>query len=387
MNITLKETLKLDIFSNFQLLTGKKGLFRHVSRIGLLDHEMINPIKGQFSEGEFALSTLLAAKDNPSLIYSSVEYLIESKASGLGVKNIYFKELPKAVLDLAESADFPIFIFDNSVYFEDVITEFKGFIDKLSHGSDMTSALERLLDACGPLSRSIFPHHPQRRHSLVGVGSYEGSYVTLYIRSQVEFEESSSMLLKSHHLMKRLSVLFSGFYKNGLFVILKNIPIDEIAPILETEKLSLEAGHFYGLSGCYHSSKELRRALEESLINARIADVEGMELCKTEDRGLYDLLMACKDQNEFRAYAQAHLQPLLDYDQANSSALFETVVEFVKNQGLVKATATAMVQHNNTIRYRLTKIRSLLNIHGSDSVLYERLSMAVKLHLINNLNY
>jgi hypothetical protein len=379
MNITLKETLKLDIFSNFQLLTGKKGLHRHVSRIGLLDHEMINPIKGQFSEGEFALSTLLAAKDNPSLIYSSVEYLIESKASGLGVKNIYFKELPKAVLDLAESADFPIFIFDNSVYFEDVITEFKGFIDKLNHESDMTSALERLLDTCGvDLSLELYSDL---------LGSYEGSYFALYIRSQVEIEGSSSMLLKSHRLMKRLSVLFSGFYKNGLFVLLKNIPIEEIGPILETEKLSLEAGYFYGLSSCYHSSKELKRALEESLINARIADVEGVGLCKTEDRGLYDLIMTCKDQKEFIAYAQAHLQPLIEYDQANSSALFETVVEFVKNQGLVKATATSMVQHNNTIRYRLTKIRSLLNIHGSDSVLYERLSMAVKLHLLNKLNY
>lgn len=379
MYITLKETLTLDIFSNFELITGKKGLRRPISRIGLLDHEMINPIEGQFVEGEFALSTLLAAKDHPELIYSSVKYLIESKASGLGVKNIYFKALPEEVIALAEAADFPIFIFDNSVYFEDIITEFKSFMDKLTHEATMNLSIEKLL---GETDLEICKTFYQDF-----IGSYDGDYVVLCIREKEGPELSSVMPLHSHRLLKRLSVLFSGVFNDSIFLMLKNSTKEEIVQLLEAENISFDRHYFYGISRLYNTAGQLKVAFEEALMHARIADVENLAHCGYEDRGMYALILPYKNQARFEAYKCQHLEPLMDYDEANGGTLFETVMQFVQNEGSVKATAASLNQHSNTIRYRLSKVRRLLNITGSDSVLYERLSMAIKLYLIHEINY
>lgn len=379
MYVTLKETLTLDIFNEFELMTGEKGLRRPISRIGILDHEMINPIEGQFVEGEFALSTLLAAKDHPELIYSSVKYLIDSKASGLGIKNIYFSELPEEVISLAEAADFPIFIFNNSVYFEDIITEFKSFMDKLAYEATMNLSIEKLLgeldlQACKTLYYEL-------------IGGYDGEYVVLCVRHKGRPDALSSIHLSSHKLLKDLSVLFSGVFNESIFLVLKYSTKEAITRLLEMEKLSFERHYFYGVSRSYKASEHLKVAFEEALTNARIADVENLASCAYDDRGLYAFILPYKNQAISEAYRCQHLEPLMDYDKTNGGTLFETVMQFVKNEGSVKATAASMNQHSNTIRYRMSKVRSLLNITGSDSVLYERLSLAVKLHLIHEINY
>lgn len=379
MNITLRETLKLDIFNGFNLITGEKGLGRIVSRIGLLDHEMINPIKGQFVEGEFALSTLLAAKDDPELILTSVQYLIESGASGLGVKDIYYKELPEEVLFLAEAADFPIFMFDNSVYFEDVITEFKGFIDEIKYEETLSMSLQDIVERDVPIEKIVETYK-------MTVGTYSGSYNGIYIRLRENTYEESFLTLKGHQLNKRLTILFSSVYKNGLFIIFNHSTQDAIELILKQEGIG-NLDYYYGLGAVYEAPKNYQSLLNDCLMNCRIADVEAMRSVNSKRRGLYQLIMPYRGLEGFQLYKENHLNPIISYDGVDNMTLFETVIAFVKNEGQVKATAAALNQHSNTIRYRLSKVKTLLEIEGSEIILYERLSLAVKIHLIEQLSY
>lgn len=378
MNITLRETLKLDIFEGFKLITGEKGLDRLVSRIGLLDHEMINPIKGQFVEGEFALSTLLAAKDQPELILTSVQYLIESGASGLGVKDIYYQVLPEDVLTLAESADFPIFMFDNSVYFEDVITEFKGFIDEIKHEESLGISLQDIIE------RDVSSDKITESYKLT-LGNYRGPYNGIYIRFR-EKNPMESLVLKGHQLNKRMNVLFSGVYKNGLFIIFDDIQEETIERVLSQEGFKTSS-YYYGLGSTYDEIKNYQKLLNESLLNCRIADIEELDVVMKKDRGLYQLISPNRNQEVFQQYKDNHLNPIISYDGADNMTLFETVLAFVKNEGQIKATASALNQHSNTVRYRLSKVKQLLEIEGSDIILYERLSLAVKLYLLEALTY
>lgn len=379
MRVTLRETLMLDIFRNFKLVAGSAGLEKVVTRIGLLDHEMINPIKGQFVEGEFALSTLLAAKDKPSLIYDSVAYLIESGASGLGVKDIYFKNLPEAVLTLANEEGFPIFIFDNSVYFEDVITEFKAFIDAIEVELSTAELIARVLESADAEALTkVYRRCFEEDHS---------PYRVLYIRNRNADFESSSLFLKGHSMMRRLSVVFCGNYHEGLLVIVKGIHEDERLQLLIDGGLTSEMGYYYGESGLYEGADWLKHAFEESIMNVRVADIENCYAVTSNQRGLYELILTHRDAPDFQRYRNAHVLPLKTYDEENGSNLLETVIYFVKNEGQIKATATHMMQHSNTIRYRISKVRKLLHIAGSDTVLYERLSIAVKLYLLEQLTY
>lgn len=380
MKITLAETLKLDIFKGFRLLVGEEGLKRFVTRIGLLDHEMINPIKGQFVEGEFALSTLLAAKDNPELILTSVKYLIESGASGLGVKDIYYKELPKEALALAKLHDFPIFIFDNSVYFEDIITEFKSFKDTMKREASSSNLLEHLMNGAKDeeeIQTGFFEL----------IGHYKGSYEAVHLRMSDVEDSDAYLALKGHRLTKRLSILFSGIYNNGLFIIKNNEEDVSLENLLVQEGFGEEDIYHYGVSQGYNHPKYFKQALEEALVNARIGEIEGLKVMCSEDRGLYQLLLAYGSQDQFQQYKEKLIRPILTYDENNNTNLMETAIAFVRNEGTVKGAAKSLVQHDNTVRYRLSKIRQLLGITASDSVLYEHLSLVIRLYLLEQLTY
>ena len=145
MYITVKEALQLERLQHFRPVAGQKGLHRKIEKISLLDYEVVNRIEGQFLKNEFALSSLLGAKDDPALILGSVKYLVQSGVSGLAVKNIYFDQLPKEVIDYADTCDFPIFIFDNSVFFEDIITDAKDALRDLEKGAEFEYQLPRYM--------------------------------------------------------------------------------------------------------------------------------------------------------------------------------------------------------------------------------------------------
>ncbi|WP_433622196.1 GAF domain-containing protein [Nocardia sp. CA-120079] len=59
------------------------------------------------------------------------------------------------------------------------------------------------------------------------------------------------------------------------------------------------------------------------------------------------------------AFAEELLSPLREYDRATGGALLQTLVAFTRSQGQIRATAAALVVHENTVRYRLNRIREL----------------------------
>ncbi|MDQ6598042.1 helix-turn-helix domain-containing protein [Bacillus salipaludis] len=76
-----------------------------------------------------------------------------------------------------------------------------------------------------------------------------------------------------------------------------------------------------------------------------------------------------------------YLGPLLS--EKTDKDLLQTAITFVLKQGNVKEIAEAHYCHPNTIRYRMTKIRQLIEPFDNEFVFYENLSAAVKLYLLH----
>ena len=129
MAITILEAMKLSTFKDFDLVAGYRGLGREIQRASILDYEYESslfdkPIQTYFEKEDFVISSLIYAKDDPSLILESVKGLISDGVSGLAIKNIYYDELPEEVIKYANQMDFPIFMFDKKgSYYEDIVTE------------------------------------------------------------------------------------------------------------------------------------------------------------------------------------------------------------------------------------------------------------------------
>ena len=129
MAITILEAMKLPTLKDFELIAGYRGLDREIQRASILDYEYEKslsdkPIQTYFEKGDFVISILIYAKDDPSLILESVKGLVSDGVSGLAVKNIYYDVLPEEVIKYANQMDFPIFMFDKKgSYYEDIVTE------------------------------------------------------------------------------------------------------------------------------------------------------------------------------------------------------------------------------------------------------------------------
>jgi DNA-binding PucR family transcriptional regulator len=85
------------------------------------------------------------------------------------------------------------------------------------------------------------------------------------------------------------------------------------------------------------------------------------------------MLLPHKDE-WMKKYINDIIQPIINYDEGK---LIETAREFIANYGDIIKTAEKMYQHKNTIRYRIQKMKALLDIE-SDSEFYEQLSIAIK---------
>ena len=85
-----------------------------------------------------------------------------------------------------------------------------------------------------------------------------------------------------------------------------------------------------------------------------------------------------------REFSREYIKPLEDYDLETKGNLLETAVKYVLNDGDLQKTADAMIQHKNTIRYRLKNISTLLGMNVMEMKNYEIFSFAVRIFICNN---
>ena len=120
MAITILEAMKLPTLKDFELIAGYRGLDREIQRASILDYEYEKslsdkPIQTYFEKEDFVISSLIYAKDDPSLILESVKGLVSDGVSGLAVKNIYYDVLPEEVIKYANQMDSNLYLSPSSV--------------------------------------------------------------------------------------------------------------------------------------------------------------------------------------------------------------------------------------------------------------------------------
>ena len=79
-----------------------------------------------------------------------------------------------------------------------------------------------------------------------------------------------------------------------------------------------------------------------------------------------------------------YIKPLEDYDLETKGNLLETAINYVLNDADIQKTAQAMLQHKNTIRYRLKNISNIIGMNVFETKNYEILSFAVRIFICND---
>lgn len=97
------------------------------------------------------------------------------------------------------------------------------------------------------------------------------------------------------------------------------------------------------------------------------------------------ILSQSVNSQELLNFSKKIIEPIKKYDKENHSELYHTLESFIFHDGNYKKVAEDLFQHENTIRYRIKKIKSILHMEDSNIRFIENTSIALKvINLINS---
>ncbi|ADU27761.1 PucR family transcriptional regulator [Ethanoligenens harbinense] len=360
--ICVEELLQLSAFRNFTLLAGSAGLKRSVSDVVILEYESERGNYEVFNEGDFVLTSLFFADGHPEKIAPAIRNLIRRGVSGIAIKSVYYREAPPEVKTLMDQAGVPIFTFSNT-YMEDIIIAVNDYIRSRNQYALFEKKVQELLNTLLPervleIAREIDPHFLP--------------YVTSLYLDPLDNNKESQILRSLNRLNYRRSRLESArnslFIKFGQGVLLLNQyaekPAESARKSIRRLLADLEidsSAYRIGLCDAIYPLEQLDLCIRRSLYACRGAKLQHRALLSYNDLGMYRLLFPLENSHSARTCYEAMLEQIVSYDASYHTKLMQTAESYVEHGGDIAAVSKSLFQHPNTVRYRLQKIKTILD--------------------------
>jgi Regulator of polyketide synthase expression len=381
MFITVKDALKLPSFSTAKVAAGEAGLRRRIYRVSVvecpefpLDVDIAGRDNLLFSDGEFLITSFYAIKDNSDMLLQTIKLYNQFNSSGICIMERYYREIPQAVIDYANSNDYPIITVSRTTSYGEMI-------------SDITKAIYTRYNqqtACDVLDQI-----------LGGDNSYEKVKKLAYTLNAHFRNNIAAFCIKCESvdisIINRLNIipgLFCVNYYDKIIALyssskaIKKAGIENVKKAITEVFSSYKMAYHIGIGNIYSELYYLKDAIENASIALNLCQVMNKMSMAYDDIGLYKLLMKIPGRDVLKEYYDGIVNPVLQYDMENKGNLFDTMMCYVENNGDYKKTASELYQHENTIRYRMAKIKALLNREDNDLQFSEDISLAYKLHMV-----
>lgn len=372
--ITVSELLSQESFNEFTLLSDYSGLNNKITGTGLFDWESVADIEANFNAGEFIITTFSDVKRDEDKLERCFRAMIRKKVAAIAVKTVYFSAVPKKFIDYANRYNIPIFSFQYEAI-DNIIYTIRKLVDSYKDHSILSQKLETLLTVEGD-------------KNLIEAFAYEinpyffQNFISLYLLNK---ETISGQMLDKWQMKNEEMTCISSLikHKEGLVLIASyQEDPDNLKKFIETILMDygLDLGGYYcGLGSPKSSLRDLCIGIKESIYASITCRMRNETYLNFDQIGLNKMLLPLHDDHWMRKFYLEIYNSLHEYDQSNKSDLLETTLNFVKCEGSVNLTAKTMYQHSNTIRYRLRKIKKILNLEEIPDY-YLQLFIFSKLH-------
>lgn len=380
--MTVNDLFRLSATKDFSVVAGDTALNNTILSVEILDFEFNEGFQKVretvFSQHSLVLSSLLFAGQNPESLIDTIKKLIELNVSVLAYKPVVFQDLPNEVLKYANEHGFPILRFGGDEFFEDIIFEVMSDIKNREYTTFIEKIIGHLIDE--DVSEKQIQTYLQKMNKPFGEYVFAANI-------QIKRKEDSQWLQSFFQ--------FESFLKSGIVCTYKQsvlIFLTDQSQQLQFEKVLKEWMDLYaipsdrliiGYSQVHQTHIELHLAVREAYYARLIAEIEMISVCNYKQLASERLLIELyrKDPKFANNYVSMYFGPLLD--EKVDRDLLNTAVTFVLKKSNVKEVADIHYCHPNTIRYRMAKIRQLIDPFGNELVFYENLSAAVKLYLLD----
>lgn len=377
MSISVKEALSLDCFKEANLIAGQTGLDKVINRVSVLESPDLDDFGTAMGKGDFYLSSLYAVKDNVEAQLNIFRILVNTNSSGLCLIDLYMDSLKPEIKEFADREAYPVMIISSFVPYAAVITEIMDAIIKNKEDTIAEMTIRSLL-------QPTITNQEVYDMAMSINNKFAESIGALYLKVGSDKETEIRVLRNNFKKKENCSCLeFDG----GLLIIMSfeketkgriNMQLDQLIDSIDY----YFSDYRLGISRFHRKISDLNVCIKEALLSCEVSEGRNDKKTYYNDLGVYRLLMLIKDEPELKRFHDEIVAPLQDYDRENGTSLLITAISYVDNDGAVRKTAEHLYQHENTIRYRINKIRGILDMTELGYSFYERLAIAVKIHKI-----
>ena len=380
MALCINDIYELKSMKKMTLLAGMGGIMNPVCSVGIADYEFAdsfleatNDDAQAFEKDSLVISSLLFAEHNPDAILPAIKFLHHTGTAGFAFKTVVYNTLPQEVLDYANAHNYPIFRFGRDLMFEDVIFE---VFEAVNRDDKENLSLQNLEGMIAHRLSSDEVHTIAKNLTLL----FDKYVMGVYLMPNSDEE------LRHPHLnaAMRNKAVVSRFHK-GIFVIMTFSKPEKdkfeiiLSTLLEENSIRRETVSIYR-SEIHRPFDDLDRCISESYETYLAANKVSQYYGSYTNIGTFQFLLPLKDRTELVDFSK-NITARLETNRE----LLETALCYVSNLGNIQSTATQCCCHANSIRYRLTRIRSLLGMENTTECdFYEQLSIALRVYMIRN---
>lgn len=355
MMLHSKETYKME------MVAGHNGWSNSISWVHMIED---TTIIRHFWGKELAVTMAMGFQTEEELL-RLVQDLVKYHAAGL-IINVggYIEKIPESVIQYCDENDLPLVLIPWEIYISDVVKDFSIRVFMQDDADEtITQALQAAIEQPQNVENyrtALLPHFDVDGDFQVVLVSTEGLAAMdtverkkLYYRVQVYFE----------------NITHNGnlFYYDSYFVLVANaveeaVLLDIVEGMMKRAKKRLTDVPLYvGMGTLVRGIANLFISYERAKAAVSMAMRKKTDMIKFENMGIYRLLYSITDPLLLKEMSEDLLKPLIEYDEKHNGNYVETLEMFLRYNGSIQAIAENMYTHRNTVIYRITNIKKLLN--------------------------
>lgn len=377
MGVRLSEILENNIFDGSTILAGKAGIYRQVRRVSVFDCPCHADIlsSGIMEPGDIFITCLEQFEDGDETLQPFFDCLVQYESAGLLVVSTgRVNVLNQSVLDFCDEHNFPVVFIKADLPYAKIMGVINKYLTVEMMNTINRMTIERI--RLGGLTDTqtqdaIHSINPRLRENIRAI------YVSGTFHSNLFTSD-----MWAHYMDQTHDTLIMG---DPLVILLSS---DDVKSLKQrTNHVASEMNQYFsdfylGFSRI-HPLREIRQVLMEGDRALKIATALNVTQQEYNPLSSLQMLLSIQGSQEERDFYDAYVKAIAGSVSADALGDFlQTIEAFVTNAGDYKKTAQQIQQHENTIRYRVNRIKQVLGMEGDPIRFYETISLAVQLRII-----
>lgn len=385
MDIALRELFRDNVLKGAKILAGKGGLSRRCRRVSVFDcpyHESLLA-QGIIKPGDLFLSVLEQFRNGQGDLMGFARGLVSYRSAGLLILPTGAAEvLSQPVLDYFDENDFPVIWLQANISYGDIMAAINNWLRSGDRNEINLSKLNRILQ--GGIGES------EKRQLLLNINpEFIGLIRSIYVKGEFRSPWFSAKLSEDYAYLQSSSILF------GEYTIILLSGTDQKQLKTNSNMIASQLGSYFedyhiGFSRI-HPLEEIEEVLREGELAVKVSDTLQVLQQSYDPLLTQQLMFTLRNSTEAQDFYRAYVETIAGGLSENMlQEYLHTVKLFVAHKGNYAQVAQELNQHINTVRYRINRVKQILNMEDDTVRFYETISIATKLGICfetKNLNF